>query len=166
MLRARRVRDALVPFPAPATLERQRLDCSNTIDGLDQVSALCLFSANHMAVQLADRFQVQHDDDKNNPGERECDQGEPPFENEHCGNQADERHGIEERAEELPGEKVSDSPNCAKLSQHTARRGALEVIHRQLQELLGDVQIEPAIDPRRHDLGQQSAQIKEDRFEQ
>src|SRR5579883_1160469 len=85
-----------------------------------------------------------------------------PLQDQHHRYESKQWHCVEERTEELSGEEIADLPDVVQLVKRIAGGMVLEVIERQLQYLLEDVQVQTAIDSGGRDLSQESPCMADD----
>ncbi len=78
--------------------------------------------------------------------------------------QHQQRDQVEEGRQQLAGEEIADLVDLADLVHRLAGRVALEIIERQAQQAVEDVQVELGVEPRADHRDDQPARIAEQRF--
>jgi len=122
------------------------------MQGLAEMRALVLLRLHHLPVPRGHRLHEHQHDEEDAYAEEACHQRHVPFDEEHDGNETEERHDIHHRGEETVLHEIADVGDLVDVREGTPGRRALEVLHRQLQQPFGDVQMEASLDARHHHL--------------
>ena len=144
----------LVGEPAPAQhrarLERQCLDRRHAVEDLEQEGLAAALDLVELVQLTAEGARHQRQDRKGDRRHGEHDQGQPPRIDQQHRHKNNEGEKIEDGIEEAAREEIADVVGLPELVGGDPRRIGMEIVDRQLQEVLdravGDLMIEPARD--------------------
>src|SRR5215813_12437896 len=105
-----------IPFMPPPPLERQGLDSTHPVNGLDQMGTLLLLRLHDLVIGVRQWLKEQEENHEDATREREHQQGKAPLQHEKCGDKAEQRHGLEKSPEQLAGEEVANLPHTVDLA--------------------------------------------------
>ena len=157
-------RDPLVPQRPALRLQRQRLHRLDADDGLAQRRRLPGLGGGDLAVQLSQRLEKGQNDQKNHDGAGEHDPRQRRVEIEQERQQHAKRDEIEKGREQPAGQKLAYPVDLGDPIHRLAGRMTLEIVERQAQQAIEDVQIELGVEPRADHRNDQPTRVAEQGF--
>ena len=155
-----------IPLVALPRIERQRLHRPDAVDRLDEERAAPRLGRHDRADAPPDRRQHRDKPAADQQGQDQDTDRHYRAEEEHDREEEHDDERVERRAEQLRRQKIADLPHLVELLDELAGRTPLEIVDRQIEDLVEGVAPQLDVGAGRDEQHEIAAEVAESRLEQ